>query len=68
MINNLNIKPDIKLSVKQTFGIDSEIEVEAFSKKNDYVPEIDKNYEEKFKVITLAYTQLKNTYRQKIGK
>ena len=37
-------KPDIKLSVKQTFGIDSEIEVEAFSKKNDYVPEIDKNY------------------------
>ena len=44
MINNLNIKPDIKLSVKQTFGIDSEIEAEAFSKKNDYVPEIDKNY------------------------
>ena len=44
MINNLSIKPDIKLSVKQTFGIDSEIEVEAFSKKNDYVPEIDKNY------------------------
>ena len=44
MINNLNIKPDIKLSVKQTFGIESEIEVEAFSKKNDYVPEIDKNY------------------------
>ena len=44
MINNLNIKPDIKLSVKQTFGIDSELEVDAFSKKNDYVPEIDKNY------------------------
>ena len=28
----------------------------------------DKSYEEKLKVITLAYTQLKNTYRQKIGK
>jgi len=42
--NNLNIKPDIKLSVKQTFGIDSELEVEAFSKRNEYVPEIDKNY------------------------
>tara|TARA_B100000900_G_scaffold350562_1_gene317190 strand:+ start:104 stop:1078 length:975 start_codon:yes stop_codon:yes gene_type:complete len=42
--NNLNIKPDIKLSVKQTFGIDSELEIEAFSKKNEYVPEIDKNY------------------------
>ncbi len=44
MENSLNIKPDIKLSVKQTFGIDSELEVEAFSKKNEYVPEIDKNY------------------------
>ena len=28
----------------------------------------DKNYEEKLKVITLAYTQLKNTYRNKIDK
>ena len=28
----------------------------------------DKKYEEKLKVITLAYTQLKNTYRNKIGK
>ncbi len=28
----------------------------------------DKKYEEKLKVITLAYTQLKNTYRTKIGK
>ena len=44
MENNLNIKPDIKLSVKQTFGIDSDLEIEAFSKKNEYVPEIDKNY------------------------
>ena len=44
MIPNFDIKPDIKVSIKQTFGIDSEMEVEAFSKKNDYVPEIDKNY------------------------
>ena len=28
----------------------------------------DKKFEEKLKVITLAYTQLKNTYRQKIDK
>ena len=28
----------------------------------------DRNYEEKLKVITLAYTQLKNTYRNKIDK
>ena len=44
MILNLDIKPDIKVSVKQTFGIDSEMEVEGFSKKNEYVPDIDKNY------------------------
>ena len=44
MENNLDIKPDIKISVNQTFGIDSDMEIEAFSKKNDYVPEIDKNY------------------------
>ena len=44
MENNLNIKPDIKISVNQTFGIDSDMEIEAFSKKNDYVPELDKNY------------------------
>jgi len=41
---NLNIQPDIKISLKQTFGIDSEMEVDAFSKKNEYVPEIDKSY------------------------
>ena len=43
-MNNLNIKPDIKISVNQTFGFDSDMEVEAFSKKNEYVPEIDKDY------------------------
>jgi cobaltochelatase CobS len=37
-------KPDIKISVKQTFGIETEMEVEAFSKKNDFVPKIDQNY------------------------
>jgi len=41
---NLNIKPDIKISVKQVFGIDSELKVEGFSKKNEYVPDIDKDY------------------------
>ena len=37
-------KPDIKLSVKQTFGFDSDMEVGAFSKKNEYVPKIDSDY------------------------
>ena len=44
MNESINTVPDIKISVKQTFGIDSNLEVDAFSKKNEYVPEIDKNY------------------------
>ncbi len=44
MTTSLNIEPDIKISVNQTFGIDSNMEVEAFSEKNEYVPELDKNY------------------------
>ena len=44
MTPNLNIQPDIKISLKQSFGIDSDMEVDAFSKKSEYVPEIDKNY------------------------
>ena len=44
MTPNINNQPDIKLSIKQTFGIDSQMEVDAFSEKNEYVPEIDKNY------------------------
>ena len=44
MTNNINIEPDIKISIKQTFGFESEMEVDAFSKKNEYVPDIDKNY------------------------
>ena len=44
-MNNLNIEPDIKISVKQTFGIDTNMEVDAFAKKaNEYIPEIDKDY------------------------
>ena len=44
MTPNLDIKPDIKLSIKQTFGFDSDMQVDAFSKKSEYVPNIDKNY------------------------
>ena len=44
MTANLELKPDIKLSIKQTFGIDTEMEVDAFSKPNSLVPEIDKDY------------------------
>ena len=44
MTTNINIQPDLKITTKQVFGIDSNMEVDAFSKKNEYVPEIDKNY------------------------
>ena len=37
-------KPDIKLSVKQTFGFESDMQVKAFSKKNEYVPKLDPDY------------------------
>ena len=44
MTTNIEQTPDIKLLIKQTFGIDSDMEVDAFSKKTDYVPDIDKTY------------------------
>ncbi len=44
MTPNLDIKPDIKISVNQTFGIETEMQVDGFAKKNQYVPNLDKNY------------------------
>jgi len=41
---NLDIKPDIKISVNQTFGIETEMQIDGFAKKNQYVPDLDKNY------------------------
>ncbi len=37
-------EPDITVSVRQTFGIDSDMEVPAFSLGSDYVPDIDDAY------------------------
>ena len=36
--------PDITVSVRQTFGIDSDMQVPAFSQGNDYVPDLDESY------------------------
>ncbi|PCI34405.1 MAG: cobaltochelatase subunit CobS [Alphaproteobacteria bacterium] len=36
--------PDIKINVRQMFGIDSDIDVPAFSETDDHVPEIDNTY------------------------
>tara|TARA_B100001996_G_scaffold267762_1_gene209269 strand:+ start:4470 stop:5444 length:975 start_codon:yes stop_codon:yes gene_type:complete len=44
MENLNNLKPDIKVSVRQTFGIDTAMSVDGFSKRNEFVPTIDNNY------------------------
>jgi cobaltochelatase CobS len=36
--------PDIKISVKQTFGLDCEMQVPAFSSPSEHVPDIDEAY------------------------
>ena len=44
MSNLTDLIPDIKISVNQIFGIDTEMKVDGFSKKNEYVPEVDNTY------------------------
>ncbi|MAP94895.1 MAG: cobaltochelatase subunit CobS [Ponticaulis sp.] len=36
--------PDQKVSVRDVFGIDSDLKVDAFSQKTEYVPEVDESY------------------------
>ncbi len=36
--------PDIKINVRQVFGIDVDLEVPAYSKADDYVPDLDPDY------------------------
>src|SRR5437763_16088761 len=36
--------PDIKISVRQTFGIDSDLQVPAFSQPTEHVPTLDEPY------------------------
>jgi len=47
-MNNTNThfseEPDIKINTKKLFGFDSNFEIPAFSKSNEYVPIIDENY------------------------
>ncbi len=39
-----NGMPDIKVSVKQLFGFDSNLEVPAYSKTSEHVPDLDEDY------------------------
>jgi len=36
--------PDITVNARETFGVDFDMDVPAFSKKSEYVPEIDEAY------------------------
>ena len=44
MSDTPNLLPDTELSVREVFGIDSEMTVPAFSAPNEYVPELDPDY------------------------
>ena len=44
MTSLAELVPDIKISVNQIFGIDTDMKVDGFSKKNEYVPKIDNDY------------------------
>ncbi|MEO5373598.1 MAG: cobaltochelatase subunit CobS [Alphaproteobacteria bacterium] len=37
-------KPDIRISVRQAFGLDSDLEVPGFSRASDFVPQFDEAY------------------------
>ena len=43
-LHDLPEEPDIKVSVRQSFGIDSDLQVPAFSQATEYVPEVDEAY------------------------
>ncbi|GAB2724427.1 MoxR family ATPase [Halomonas garicola] len=44
MTDLASMKPDTLRSVRELFGIDSDLQVPAFSQQNDYVPEVDEAY------------------------
>ncbi|SDO47352.1 AAA family ATPase [Vreelandella arcis] len=44
MTDPMNTQPDIQVSVRELFGIDSDLKVPAFSWRDEYVPEIDEAY------------------------
>ena len=42
--NDMTALPDMKVSVRQVFGIDSDMEVPAYSEPDDHVPDVDQDY------------------------
>ena len=43
--SEVNGLPDMKVSVRQLFGIDADLEVPAYSQATEYVPEVDVDYQ-----------------------
>ena len=39
-----DITPDVKVNVREVFGIEQDLEVQAFSMRSDYVPALDEDY------------------------
>ncbi|MEE8370708.1 MAG: cobaltochelatase subunit CobS, partial [Sphingomonadales bacterium] len=37
-------QPDLRIKVREMFGLDSDMEVPAFSEGNEYVPDLDRAY------------------------
>ena len=58
-IKEKNKNPDINLSARKVFNISWDIEIPAFSEKDDYVPDIDENYFLK-KTLQKQYLQVLN--------
>lgn len=44
-LHELPDEPDLRISVRQTFGIDSDIQVGAFSRRTEHVPDVDPSYQ-----------------------
>ena len=44
MTDTAQLQPDLTVSVRDTFGIDSDLRVPAFSERDDHVPDIDDAY------------------------
>ena len=65
MINLAELTPDIKISINQIFGIDTDMKVDGFSKKNEFVPEIDSNY--KFDMLITFCSPNRYKFQMAVG-
>jgi len=55
--------PDITLTVRQTFGLDSDMEVPAYSERSEYVPDLDEAYHFDFETTMAILAGFKHNRR-----